>query len=198
MAPHHGAPLKSVLMRAGSLSSRGEAVVTARGLEGGGLYPLTPALRGGAPLHVDLFPDVPVDALAARLSVRPKGESVTNTLKKALKLSAVRLALAQECARPLPTDPLARAQTLKALTLPYVSLAPMDQAISTAGGITRAALSRGLMLRGHPSLFAAGEMLDWEAPTGGYLLTACLATGRHAGLAAARFLRGDPGQDDPL
>ena len=198
MAPHHGAPLKSVLMRAGSLSSRGEAVVTARGLEGGGLYPLTPALREGAPLHVDLFPDVPVDALAARLSARPKGESVTNTLKKALKLSAVRLALAQECARPLPTDPLARAQTLKALTLPYVSLAPMDQAISTAGGITRAALTRGLMLQGHPGLFAAGEMLDWEAPTGGYLLTACLATGRHAGLAAARFLRGDPGQDDPL
>ena len=107
-----------------------------------------------------------------------------------LKLDPVKRALLMECARPLPQDPKALAGVIKALKVPVASLRPMDEAISTAGGITRAALDDHLMLRARPGTFAAGEMLDWEAPTGGYLLTGCLATGRWAAQGALDWLSG--------
>lgn len=188
MAPHFGAALKAVEWRTGALSSRGEATLSQRGLEGGGLYPLTPALREGQGLHLDLMPDLSRAELEQRLA-KPRGKaSWANHLRKVLKLPAVKLALMQEFARPLPQDPSALAGLIKDLPLPHAGLRPMDEAISTAGGVRRDAMDDGLMLKALPGTFCAGEMLDWEAPTGGYLLTACFATGRWAGQAAARYL----------
>jgi len=192
MARHFGQPLKNIALIAGPLRVRGEAVVSARGIEGGGIYAVSRSLREGAALKIDLFPDHDAEKLALRLAARPKGESTVNTLKK-LGLSDARLALALECARPFPADPHSRAALLKALPVPLTGPRPMDEAISTAGGIPHSELTEDLMLRRLPGTFAAGEMLDWEAPTGGYLLTACLATGRWAGEAAARFIRSPSG-----
>jgi uncharacterized flavoprotein (TIGR03862 family) len=190
MARHFGAPLKAVALSAGGASSRGELVVSARGLEGGGLYPLTPALRDGAPLSIDLAPGLDRDEAAERLGRVPPRESLPNRLRKALRLDPVKIALLNEFGRPLPADPARLAATVKALPVRHAGLRPIDEAISTAGGIRAAALDGDLMLRALPGVHAAGEMLDWEAPTGGYLLTACLATGRWAGRAAARRVTG--------
>ncbi|EPX86822.1 TIGR03862 family flavoprotein [Salipiger mucosus] len=190
MRPHFGAPLKNVAFQAGDLSSRGEAVISARGLEGGGLYPLSPALRESAALSVDLLPDTDPATLEKRLA-RPRGKlSLANHLRRAVKLAPAARALLMECARPLPQEPRALAALLKALPVPHAGLRPMDEAISTAGGVPFAALDETLMLTGRPGTFCAGEMLDWEAPTGGYLLTGCLATGLRAGQGAAGYLAG--------
>jgi uncharacterized flavoprotein (TIGR03862 family) len=185
MARHFGEPVKGAAWSAGLLTSRGEVVVSARGLEGGGLYPLSRPLREGAALHLDLFPDLPEDTLRQRLGL-PGRESLANRLRKRLHLDGVRAALLQEWGRPLPADlpPL-----LKRLPVRHAGPRPLDEAISTAGGLRFDALDAGLMLLHRPGTFAAGEMLDWEAPTGGYLLTASIATGRHAGAAASSWLR---------
>jgi hypothetical protein len=186
MARHFGQPLKGVaLCLPDGRRERGEIVVSARGLEGGGLYAISRALRAGAPLVLDLVPDRPAAAVAARLAEGRPGDSLANRLRK-LGLPPLAVALAQEWGRPLPAAPAALAARLKALPVPLRGPRPLDEAISTAGGIARAALTDDLELRALPGVFAAGEMLDWEAPTGGYLITACLATGRWAGLAAAR------------
>jgi uncharacterized flavoprotein (TIGR03862 family) len=189
MMPFHGAPLKNIALIAGDQHVRAEAVITARGLEGGGIYAVSRALREGAPLYIDLFPDMDPKDLLLRLSARPAKESVTNSLRKAVALKGARLALFLEVARPVPDDLIARAHLLKALPIPIQGPFPIDEAISTAGGIPREGLTEDLMLHACPGVFAAGEMLDWEAPTGGYLLTACFATGRGAGDAAARFVK---------
>jgi uncharacterized flavoprotein (TIGR03862 family) len=187
MRRHHGAPVKSIALRAGESGARGEMVITSRGLEGGALYALSRPLRDGAPLFLDLFPDWTEARIAERLAARPRSDSQANRLRKALGLQGARLALVREWLRPLPSDPQALATTLKATPVPLGPPRPLDEAISTAGGIRREALDAGLMLRALPGVFAAGEMLDWDAPTGGYLLTACLATGRWAGRAAAEW-----------
>ncbi len=192
MARHFGQPVKGVEWQAGAWRSRGEAVISARGLEGGGIYAISKGIRLGHPAQIDLLPDRGADDLTARLS-RPRGKtSLSNHLRKALRLDPARIALLNEFARPLPFDPAALARAIKTLPLNHDGLRPLDEAISTAGGITRAALDDNLMLRARPGVFCAGEMLDWEAPTGGYLLTACLATGRWAGQAAARWAQCDP------
>ena len=189
MQRHFGQPLKGLAWRAGALHSRGEAMISARGLEGGGIYPLTPALRTGAGLTADLLPDHSLDSVATRLQ-RPRGkQSRANHIRKALALAPAAQALLMECARPLPEAPQALAARIKALTIPHQGPRPMDEAISTAGGLPFAALDASLMLKSRPGTFCAGEMLDWEAPTGGYLLTACFATGRWAGQGAARYAR---------
>lgn len=186
MARQFGRPVKGCALTAGRLRSRGEFVISGRGLEGGGLYPLSRALRAGAPLVIDLLPDRDIAWIEAALA-RPRGKSsLSNHLRKTLRLDPARLALLQEVARPLPRG-AALAGLLKALPVPHSGPRPMDEAISTAGGIRWEGLDEGLQLTALPGVFAAGEMLDWEAPTGGYLLTACLATGRWAGQAAARF-----------
>ena len=194
MTPHFGKPVKPLALMAGGRRVRGEVVISARGIEGGGLYPLSAALRDGHSLTLDLVPDLNVDRAAERLSARPRAETVAQALRKALHLDPVRLALALEFGRPWPADPQARAERIKALPVPLGSPRPMDEAISTAGGIMAQGLTPDLMLRALPGVFAAGEMLDWDAPTGGYLLTACLATGRRAGIGAARWLDGQRGQ----
>lgn len=187
MKPVMGQPLKGVLFKAGALTSRGEAVISKRGLEGGGIYSISKGVRQGAGLSVDLLPDVSAGDLVKRLS-RPRGKSSwANHLRKTLKLGAARTALLQEFGRPLPQSPDKLAELVKALPIPCAGLRSLDEAISTAGGVRQTAVDDGLMLTQLPGVFCAGEMLDWEAPTGGYLLTACLATGRKAGRSAAKW-----------
>ena len=181
MQPMMGEPIKAVAFHAGEQVSRGEAVLSANGLEGGGIYTLSRALREGKPLSIDLMPDLDVAEITQRLSAQRGKQSLTNHLRKRLRLGAVRMALLNEFARPLPGDPAELAQLIKSLPVPHQGVRPIDEAISTAGGVVFDTLDDGLMLRDIPGVWCAGEMLDWEAPTGGYLLTACFATGRWAG-----------------
>lgn len=184
MAPHFGQPVKATRLRAGDLDSRGEWVITKDGIEGGGVYEISRALRDGAALTIDLMPDRTTEDVARRLA-RPRGKtSLSNHIRKALGLSALHRALLMEWGRPLAEDATSLAEQVKALPVPVQGPMPMDQAISTAGGVAWDALD-GLMLTARPGTFVAGEMLVWEAPTGGYLLTACFATGFAAGEAAA-------------
>ena len=186
MAPRFGQPVKAVRLIAGAVESRGEWVIAEGGIEGGGIYEVSMAVRDGAPLFLDLLPDLALDEVMARLA-RPRGKaSLSNHVRKVLGLSPVLRALLMEWGRPLP-EGTALAQRIKALPVPVIGTMPMDRAISTGGGLAWDALD-GLMLKDRPGVFAAGEMLDWEAPTGGYLLTACLATGRAAGDAASDWI----------
>jgi uncharacterized flavoprotein (TIGR03862 family) len=194
MARHFGQPVKGVALiagtGAGACPSRGEFVVSARGIEGGGVYAISAAVRDGAPLALDLFPDLSALDIASRLAKARGKDTVANRIRKVLGLDPVRLGLLMEWGRPLPTEPAALASRIKALPVRHTGPRPIDEAISSAGGIMSESLTTDLELRALPGVHAAGEMLDWEAPTGGYLLTACLATGRHAGLAAARRITG--------
>ncbi|MGR3485316.1 MAG: NAD(P)/FAD-dependent oxidoreductase [Paracoccaceae bacterium] len=183
MARLAGTPIKGVAWRAGALTSRGEAVVTREGLEGGGIYAIFAALRDGAPGTVDLLPDLSSADLEARIARLPRRASGGQRLRR-IGLPPVLRALAMEVARPLP-EPLSA--HLKALPLPPLRPMGLSRAISSAGGVRFADVSERLTLRSDPSVAVAGEMLDWEAPTGGYLITACLATGRVAGDSAAEW-----------
>jgi uncharacterized flavoprotein (TIGR03862 family) len=185
MARHFGQPVKGACLIAGTRRERGEFVISERGLEGGGIYAISRDLRLGAPLALDLFPDLSLADLQARLGRSRPGETAANRLRK-LGLAPAAVALVMEVARPLPPD---LAPLLKHLPIPHAGPRPLAEAISSAGGIARDSLTDDLELRALPGIFAAGEMLDWEAPTGGYLLTASWATGLHAGRAAARHLQ---------
>ncbi|EEB86162.1 TIGR03862 family flavoprotein [Roseobacter sp. GAI101] len=187
MMAHFGAALKGIGLKSGPYRSRGEALVSAQGLEGGGIYTVSRGVREGHPLMLDLLPDQTEKALVEKLE-KPRGKmSMANYMRKTLKLDVAKIALLQEMARPLPQDAKALAKLLKALRITHAGLRPMDQAISTAGGVRFDAVDDTLMLRMRPGVFVAGEMLDWEAPTGGYLISACLATGRWAGRHAAAW-----------
>ncbi len=179
-----GQPVKSTMLRAGALTSRGEFIISSKGIEGGGIYAVSAAVRDGAPLTLDLAPDWTLDRLRAALSRRRKKETLTNHLRKALRFDQVHIALLSEFGRPFPDD---LARLIKALPIRHEGPRPMDEAISTAGGVRFDALTDDLMLRDRPGVFCAGEMLDWEAPTGGYLITGCLATGRRAAAGAVRY-----------
>jgi len=191
MAVHFGKPVKNVGLLVGGRLHRGEFVVSSRGLEGGAIYPLTPAFRDGAALALDLVPDLSEAEAARRLARAPSHLSRSNRLRRGLGLDPVRLALFNEVARNATAGDIPR--LVKALPVPHAGPRPLDEAISIAGGVGWDGLDDGLMLRALPGVFVAGEMIDWEAPTGGYLLTACLATGRHAGLSAARWLASGKG-----
>ena len=182
MEAHFGAALKGIGLKSGTHRSRGEAVISVRGLEGGGIYTVSRGLREGHPLMLDLLPDQSREALVEKLA---------NYLRKTLKLDVAKIALLQEMARPLPANATDLARLLKALPVKHAGLRPLDEAISTAGGVKLDALDDGLMLHARPGVFVAGEMLDWEAPTGGYLISACLATGRWAGQHAAAWAQRD-------
>ena len=191
MEAHFGAALKGIGLKSGTYRSRGEAVISARGLEGGGIYTVSRGLREGHPLMLDLLPDQSREALVEKLA-KPRGKmSVANYLRKTLKLDVAKIALLQEMARPLPANATDLARLLKALPVKHAGLRPLDEAISTAGGVKLDALDDGFMLHARPGVFVAGEMLDWEAPTGGYLISACLATGRWAGQHAAAWAQRD-------
>lgn len=179
MARVFGQPVKGAALIAGGRRERGEFVISSRGIEGGGVYAVSAAVRDGAALAVDLMPDLAEAEVAARLDRMKPGETRVNRLRK-LGLSPVAVALVMEFGRALPV-----VQAVKGLPLRHAGPRPLAEAISSAGGIMAAALTGGLELRAMPGVFACGEMLDWEAPTGGYLLTGCWATGRWAGRAAA-------------
>jgi uncharacterized flavoprotein (TIGR03862 family) len=184
-----GQPLKGIALSFGDRTVRGEAMVTRYGLEGGAVYALSAPLRdavladGGATVTLDLRPDMTPEDLARRLD-RPHGsQSLANHLRKALKLSPVEINLLREAhGKALPTQPSALAAAIKAAPIRLTGVQGLDRAISSAGGLRLDALDDHLMLKTRPGVFVAGEMLDWEAPTGGYLLQASFATG----LAAAQ------------
>lgn len=190
MARHFGAPVKPVRLSAGGRSVAAEFVVTRTGIQGGGVYALADRLRAGTALTLDLVPGRDAADVARRLARPRGGASLSTHLRKSLGLSLVKVALLREFAAPLLSDPGATAMALKALPVPLLGPRPLDEAISTAGGVRREGLDADLMLRARPGVFCAGEMLDWDAPTGGYLMTACLATGRRAGRAAAAVAAG--------
>lgn len=197
-----GRPLKRVAISAGGGRWRGDAVVTATGLEGGAIYAASATVRdalladGYAILTVDLRPDLSADALAGSLA-RPRGKQSGSTfLRKAAGLSPLAIALLHEAAGPteatgpaLPRDPAVLAALIKAVPLPVTGTDTLARAISSAGGIRLDETDETFMLRGRPGVFCAGEMLDWEAPTGGYLLQACFATGAAAGQGAISWLQ---------
>jgi uncharacterized flavoprotein (TIGR03862 family) len=189
-----GAPLKSIALSFDGRRIRGEAVVTAAGLEGGAVYALAAPLReainacGGALLEIDLKPDIAVDALARKLT-RPRGaQSLATFLRKSAGLAPVAIALLRE-AGPLPADAAALADRIKRTGVRLTAAAPLARAISSAGGVAWSEIDGDFMLRRLPGIFVAGEMLDWEAPTGGYLLQACFATGAAAGRGARKRLQ---------
>ena len=190
-----GQPLKRISLAFAGRTVRGEAIVTRTGLEGGAIYALSAPLReailrdGAATLAVDLRPDLSREALATRLAV-PRGHQSTATfLRKAAGLSPAGIALLREDGRTsLPADPESLAGLIKAVPVRLTGLQPIERAISTAGGIALDELDEHLMLRRLPGTFAAGEMLDWEAPTGGYLLQASFATGAAAARGALSYL----------
>lgn len=191
-----GAPLKQVAMGlAGQPQRPGECVVTERGLEGSLVYALSAAIReainrdGSATVSIDLLPNKPLVAVEKALA-KPRGsKSMARHLHGQLNLDGVKAALLRECA-PADAfqDPVRLAAFIKSLPVTLVRPRPLDEAISTAGGVRFEALDGGLMLTALPGVFCAGEMLDWEAPTGGYLLTACFASGRAAAKGVLRWL----------
>ncbi|WCQ99140.1 NAD(P)/FAD-dependent oxidoreductase [Paracoccus aestuarii] len=184
MRRFQGQAVKGTAIRAGGAVSRGEWVVTRHGVEGGGIYALSAQIRDGAAAVIDLAPDLTAERLARRFAQARGRLSIGNWLRRVLGCP-LRVALMLEWGRPLPQDPAGWAARAKALPLRHAGVMGLDRAISSAGGIRAEALTPDLELRALPGTFAAGEMLDWEAPTGGYLLTACLATGLRAGRAAA-------------
>ena len=179
MAKVFGQAVKGAALCVDKRRERGEFIISSKGIEGGGVYAVSRDLRQGAALQLDLMPDVSVDEVAQRLSAMRSSETLVNRLRK-LGLSAPALALVMEFGRAL--SPL---QAVKALPIPLGPPRPMDAAISVAGGVSFASVTPDLELRALPKTFVCGEMLDWEAPTGGYLLTGCWASGRWAGRAAA-------------
>jgi len=187
MTKHLGSPIKGTKLTSGALTSRGEWVISERGIEGGGVYTVSREMRDGHSLTVDLLPDRNVDEIRSALSKARSKDSLTTTLRKVLKLDPAKIALFSEFGRPFPYD---IAPLLKSLPIKHIGPRPIDEAISTAGGFKFDALTDELMLKSRPGVFCAGEMLDWDAPTGGYLLTACFATGRMAGQAAVSYLKG--------
>jgi uncharacterized flavoprotein (TIGR03862 family) len=190
-----GEPLKRIVVRCAGEEAAGEAMIDAGGIEGGAIYALSAPIReafqrdGAAVILIDLRPDLTAAELAARLARRRKGETLSNHLRKAAGLSAVAIALLRDASRAaLPPEPEALAALIKAAPLSLAAPMPIARVISTAGGIARDELDDRFMLKRLPGVFAAGEMLDWEAPTGGYLLQASFATGIAAAAGMTAWL----------
>ncbi len=185
-----GQPLKRISIAFEGVVVRGEATITEAGIEGGAIYALSAALRGACPatIRIDLRPDLAADELARRLDGPRGSQSLSNFLRKAAGLPPVAIGLVQEALHAPGADTADLAALIKALPLRLDAPFGLDRAISTAGGIAWEELDERLMLKRRPGVFAAGEMLDWEAPTGGYLLQACFSTGAAAGRGAVAWL----------
>lgn len=196
-----GAPLQTVCLTAihvdGSVHSvRGESMLAKTGIEGTSVYALSAMLRdkiiaqGSAELLIDLLPDLSHEKILTLLNKSRGKNSVSNFLRKQFHLPPAKLALLRELTpASIWQNDQQLAQALKKIVVPLTGIRPIDEAISTAGGVEFSALNPSLMLHQLPGVFCAGEMLNWEAPTGGYLLTACFATGRAAGLGVVDYLR---------
>jgi uncharacterized flavoprotein (TIGR03862 family) len=192
-----GAPLKNIgIGLQGQTPRLGECVITDKGVEGSLIYALSAQIReeidqnGASTVLIDLLPGKTANAIQTALT-KPRGSrSMSKHLHSQLGIDGAKAALLRELApREAFDDPTLLSQALKALPLKLVKARPLDEAISTAGGVTFASMDQRLMLKQLPGVFCAGEMLDWEAPTGGYLLTACFASGRAAGLGIVRWLK---------
>ena len=194
-----GQPLKSVALTIGPHTVRGEAIITRNGIEGGAVYALSAELRdailrdGQATLNIALRPDLGADELVKKLSAPRGKQSLSNFLRKAANLSPVAIGLLHEVAKAsgmslasMPSADLAR--LINTVPIKLTGVAPIARAISSAGGVAFDELDADYMIRRLPGVFAAGEMLDWEAPTGGYLLQASFATGAAAGKGALKWL----------
>ena len=192
-----GQPLKRIAVTVGGRTVRGEAIITRLGLEGGAVYPLAGEVRTGlagggeAWLHIDLRPDMTVEDLNIRLSAPRRKRSMATFLRKTVSLAPAAIALLREPGA-MPNDPAALAALIKGVRLRTTGCAGLERAISTAGGLAFDAVDEHFMLRARHGVFVAGEMLDWEAPTGGYLLQASLATGVAAARGAANWLTVHP------
>jgi uncharacterized flavoprotein (TIGR03862 family) len=190
-----GRPVKRVAIRFRDRVARGEIMITASGLEGGPIYTLSGPLReaiaaeGPVRIAIDLRPDLPRDVVAERLQAR-RGLSIGNVLRRQAGLSPEAATLVQE-ALHTGEDGADLAALIKAVPVRLLGPSGLERAISSAGGLRRDALDGRLMLRDRPGVFAAGEMLDWEAPTGGYLLQACFSTGVAAARGALAWLASD-------
>jgi uncharacterized flavoprotein (TIGR03862 family) len=191
LARHDGAPLKRIALQFEEHRVKGEARVTLHGIEGQAVYALSAPLRdalasrGPVDILLDLRPDLEEQEVVARLAARPRAESLSNGLRKALSLPPVSAGLIQEALRrgagPVP-------MLIKALPLRVTGPAPLARAISSAGGLDWSELDQHFMLKARPGVFACGEMLDWEAPTGGFLLQACFSTGVAAAHGALAWI----------
>lgn len=184
-----GKPLKPVVVAFDGRELQGEMMITDKGIEGGVVYALSGAIRsaieaeGRAIIHLDLRPGLPLEGLVLRLRVPRKAQSFSNYLQKAGGLSPLAISLIRESTPPeaLPIhDVEALAKLIKSTPLTLTAAAPVERAISTAGGVTFDAMDEHFMLRDKPGVFVAGEMMDWEAPTGGYLMQGCFSTAVHA------------------
>jgi len=205
MMSHAGAPLKNLSINLPWLSNGsrlGEAVLTQHGLEGSLVYALSAAIREHLHMHsqatilLDLCPTQSQEAVALALTKAPKGKTMSQRLR-ALGLDAVKVALVHEAVKQSPqNEQVGYAELVKALPITLRAARPIDEAISCAGGVDFSEMTTKLMVQRYPGLFCAGEMLDWDAPTGGYLLTACMATGRLAGIAASEFCKTNQGAND--
>ncbi|NTJ44390.1 TIGR03862 family flavoprotein [Agrobacterium larrymoorei] len=194
-----GEPLKSVATTSAAGRFEGEFVVTKHGVEGSVVYAHSAVLRdqiaieGSTTITIDLAPDRSVDRLSRDMNRQSRKESLSNRLRKGAGLSPVKSALLRECEPNLVGKSAEEiAALIKTLPLRLQSPRPIDEAISSAGGITWSALDENYMLKVLPGTFAAGEMLDWEAPTGGYLLTACFATGKAAAKGIIKWFESYP------
>jgi len=189
-----GAPLKAVTTTSDAGTFPGEFVISSHGIEGSLVYAHAAALRDRlsqddrAMLVIDLAPGRSIERLAKDLARQEAKASLSNRLRKGAGLEGVKSALLRELA-PEATDPERLARSIKALPIPLLGPRPISEAISSAGGVRLDDLDERYMLKALPGVFAAGEMLDWEAPTGGYLLTACFATGRAAARGILAWLR---------
>jgi uncharacterized flavoprotein (TIGR03862 family) len=194
-----GEPLKSVAATFGDVRKQGECVITSTGIEGGLIYSLSAALRdkiecgGSATLHLDLLPDWSAQRVHDEVH-HPRGSrSLGSHLQSRLGLKGVKANLLREVlGAESYADPARLAAAIKSLPLKLIAPRPLSEAISSAGGVKFAMLDEHLMLRHLPGVFCAGEMLDWEAPTGGYLLSTCFASGRAAGNGVAQWLSPTP------
>jgi hypothetical protein len=190
-----GHPIKSVVLSFGPFRQQGEFIVTKEGVEGSLVYAASALLRdeieakGRAVMLLDLMPDRTHEWLAEKLS-KPRGSrSLASHMEKAVGIKGVKAGLLREF---LAKEDFANVESLahfiKNLPVPLIATRPLDEAISSAGGVRFESLDENLMLRSLPGVFCAGEMLDWEAPTGGYLITACMASGYAAGNGVLKWL----------
>jgi len=187
-----GQPLKNIALSLGGAPVHGELVITQHGIEGGAVYAISAALRERLPamLSLDLKPQMEVDGLARRLAERRRGRSVSAWLTGELNLSPLAYSLLREVSEPVPEDAGALARLIKAVPLRVERTRPLAEAISSAGGVAFDASDETLMLRALPGVFVAGEMLDWEAPTGGYLLQGCISSAVVAADGVVAWLKG--------
>ena len=187
MKPFFGQPIKSVRISSGHSSSINEFVISKNGLEGSGIYAVSKFMRDGNELIIDLLPNTKIETLIKREKTLSKKASRATFIRKVLRLNKEKTALFNEFSQNISKEAISL--TAKNLLISHNGPHPINEAISTAGGISKNALNKDLMIKSMPGIFCAGEMLDWEAPTGGYLINACLATGTWAGNGAAKYIK---------